>query len=75
MNVELLHEVGETLYGEHWRPPLSRALEVDDRTMRRWAAGTLAIPQSIAGELLTLVFTRQQALSGLITNLVGAAKA
>lgn len=35
---------GERLYGPHWRQPLASALQVNITTLRRWEAGTIAIP-------------------------------
>jgi hypothetical protein len=44
---ELLRNVGTSLYGEEWQAPLARDLDVGERTMRRWAAGTEGIPQGV----------------------------
>jgi hypothetical protein len=35
----LLNRIGESLYGELWHGSMEHALDVDDRTLRRWIAG------------------------------------
>ena len=35
----ILQDVGAALYGERWQSDLGRAVEVTDRTVRRWLAG------------------------------------
>ena len=45
------------LYGAHrWQTALSRELEVNDRTVRRWAAGASPIPQPVAMCVRLMVF-------------------
>ena len=37
------------LYGAHrWQTALARELQVNDRTVRRWASGSSPVPQSAA---------------------------
>lgn len=53
-DVDLLRRAGEALYGAEWQRPLARMLggrfpggprsSVDDRTLRRIAAGQRAVP-------------------------------
>jgi hypothetical protein len=38
--VELIRAVGPALWGDHWQSPLSYALPVAARSVRRWAAGS-----------------------------------
>ena len=59
----LLREAGEALYGPRWQTDLARDLNVSDRTMRRWAAGTDDLPAGAARDLLLLC---QQRAAGLI---------
>lgn len=54
---DMLADTGRALYGDHWRMPLSRGLEVDDDTIRRWMSGRTKLPPdhgvfSIAAALL-----------------------
>lgn len=53
-----LRAVGEALYGPSWQTPLAEALEVADRTMRRWVAGDTAIPEGIWADIAKLCHAR-----------------
>lgn len=68
---EALREVGEALYGSHWTAPLGEALDVADRTMRRWANGEFSIPDGIWPELAKLCRSRGRALERLAVKLAG----
>lgn len=49
-----LREAGEALYGARWQADLARDLGVADRTVRRWLAGSSAIPPGLGAELRRL---------------------
>jgi hypothetical protein len=36
---QILAQAGTALYGEGWKLPLSRELNIDDTSVRRWASG------------------------------------
>lgn len=63
----ILAETGEALYGPRWQTDLARALGVSDRTVRRWAAGTQAVPPGAYTDLLRLTQER----AGLLDSLAG----
>ena len=65
----LLRECGEALYGPRWQSEMSRDLDVDDRTIRRWVAGDSSIPEGVAVDLLRLVMERAQTLDDLVPRL------
>lgn len=45
------------LYGRHrWQTALSKELQVNDRTVRRWASGASEVPQSVALCVRLMVF-------------------
>lgn len=46
-DTQLLSEVAQALYGAQWQGPLSAAISVSDRSMRRWASGNDAIPWGV----------------------------
>jgi hypothetical protein len=46
-DTQLLAEVAQGLYGAQWQASLSAAISVSDRSMRRWANGTDAIPWGV----------------------------
>ena len=65
----LLVEAGEALYGPRWQSELARDLDVSDRTMRRWAAGTVDVPQGLYLDLLRLTQERAEKLDELASRL------
>lgn len=50
--------IGQVLYGAHWKPPMARALDVAERTIRRWAAGEWPVPEDVPAKLLRLLGQR-----------------
>ena len=49
MSAEQLHRICARIYGtKRWQTALSRELKVNDRTVRRWAAGSTQIPHPVA---------------------------
>lgn len=58
MTPDLLREIGEALYGSRWQSDLARALNVADRTMRRWAAGDFPVPDGAWQEMRALLKDR-----------------
>lgn len=47
LSAVLLRQIGEALYGAEWQTPLSQAVGVSDRSVRRWAAGTDEVPPGV----------------------------
>lgn len=68
----LLVECGEALYGPRWQSELARELDVSDRTMRRWVAGTTDVPAGLYVDLLRLTQERGAALDALAERLRAA---
>ena len=60
-----LAAVGTALFGNHWVNELAFCLDVSERSMRRWAAGTYEIPEGIRGELIVLCRSRGANLEGI----------
>jgi hypothetical protein len=73
--IDLLIETGRMLYGANWQSELARALDVSDRTMRRWLARQTEPPAGICADLLRLVQARGTALQGLAKRLEEASRA
>jgi hypothetical protein len=71
----LVVAVGTALYGSRWQSELARALEVSDRTVRRWAAGQEIPRPGVYRDLLHLVRERARALGPLEPLLEQAARA
>lgn len=64
--IYLLHQYGEALFGPHFQRELAKALEVNERTMRRWIAGDTEPPEGIKAELEALARRRIKKLERLV---------
>ena len=69
MNNEQLANAGQLLYGDLWQSAIARALDVDNRTVRRWASGESAIKQSIANEIIELLKNNQSQINQFISQM------
>ena len=52
MNKEKLKKVGVACFGNTWQTEMARALNVNSRTVRRWASGETPLPKQLKQELL-----------------------
>lgn len=66
MQSDLFVKCGEALYGPRWQSEIARALDVDDRTIRRWVAGDSPIPNGVNVDLLRLLTDRADDVDELI---------
>lgn len=66
MSPELLHSIGNALYGPRWQSELARDLGVSDRTVRRWSAGEHQVPDGVWDELWLRMSARCGELRALI---------
>ncbi len=62
-DTQLLSQIGQALYGVSWEHALSRQVSVSDRSMRRWASGTDAIPWGVWRDVYLEVESRLATLS------------
>ena len=69
MTPAVLIKVGEALFGPAWRGPLAEALRVNERTVRRWAAGESEIPFDLPRDLAMLCRQQGARLGGLAEEL------
>lgn len=51
MTPDELEKAGRKLFGEHWQTRMADTLEVNPRTVRRWASGESRIPPSVSAWL------------------------
>jgi len=66
MTPATLATIGRALYGERWQTALAADLGVADRTMRRWAAGTSAMPSGLEADLRRLLEERGAEIGRLL---------
>lgn len=59
-----LVRLSQQVWGDDWQSPLSRALNVNDRTVRRWVAGQV-IPASAVDDLRMWIKAEADRLSAL----------
>lgn len=67
MSKELLKRVGTFIYGEEWQAPLARDIGVNERSMRRWVAGTDEIPRGVWRDLGDRLEIWHRALGHLVS--------
>ena len=58
-----LRSVGEAAFGPRWQRDLARALDTDERLVRRWVAGDRPLPANLTERLDTVIIAR---ISGLM---------
>ena len=68
-NTALLRTVGEALYGLRWQCAIARELGVNDRTVRRWVAGTETPRAQVWVDLIAIGETRQKQLGEALAAL------
>lgn len=66
-----LNAVGAALYGPLWQSQLARDLDINLRTMQRWATGEFNIPEGIPGEIAKLCKARGAELAKWEKRLAG----
>jgi hypothetical protein len=64
----LLRQVGSFFYGQEWQAPLARDLRVNERSLRRWVAGTEEIPLGVWRDLAAHLEVYNRALGPLINQ-------
>ncbi|MCW5746042.1 MAG: hypothetical protein KIT36_07580 [Alphaproteobacteria bacterium] len=57
---DVLRRVGEALFGERWLGELAQALEINERTIRRWAAGGFHVPSGVWRQISDLDQVRRR---------------
>lgn len=65
MTRQSLAAAASLLYGSHWQRPLSRALNINDRLVRRWASGEREIPSWADSAMQRLLDERRDEVTGI----------
>lgn len=50
-----IRKAGEELFGQHWQPRLAELIEINLRTVQRWAAGQNPVPPDTAGDIIDIL--------------------
>lgn len=61
-DIQKLEMIGVAMFGEQWQSAIAKKLGVNDRTVRRWAAGEIQINQNIFADLERALVQRQKDL-------------
>jgi hypothetical protein len=69
MSSRLLKRCGEALYGPRWQSEIARDLDVSDRTVRRWVAGSDDVPDGVYLDLQRLLTERAAEIDELLETL------
>jgi hypothetical protein len=68
-HTQLLTEAATLLYGPDWVRPLAHTLDVNLRTVQRWAAGQNAVPPFVWPHLVQLFDGRARRITETVTHL------
>lgn len=63
---ERLRRAGELVYGPRWQTDLARDLDLADRTVRRYAAGVVPIPDDLWPRIDGVIRARRDAMSAFL---------
>ena len=68
---EDLVKYGTALFGAQFQTDLAKALDVNDRTMRRWLSGESPVPEKVGNDLGVLVKVKFELLNELTQEFHG----
>lgn len=67
-----LKRCAEALYGDDWEGPLLRALDVNDRTLRRWMRAEFELPPTLEADVRSLLRLRRDEIDARLRDLADA---
>jgi len=62
----LITTIGEVLYGATWQSNLARDLNVNIRTVQRWATGETNLPKAVLGDIIAVATSRKKTIENTI---------
>ncbi|KAA8385465.1 hypothetical protein FOH24_10495 [Acetobacter tropicalis] len=65
----LIHRVGRALYGTEWQSDMARDLNINLRTIQRYAAGTTPPPAGVMSDLSGIIEDRIEVLGHLAEDI------
>jgi DNA-binding XRE family transcriptional regulator len=66
---KMLSNIGEVLYGTHWRAPIASALSVSKQTIHNWESNRYPMPDWVKAQLYFLLLNRQCLIHDLLKEL------
>ena len=63
MTASLFRDAGEALYGPRWQSEMAQALNISNRTVRRWHEGSYPVPPGAWTDIRALLKSRGLALA------------
>lgn len=66
-----LERVGEAMYGPRWQTDLARDLGVADRTVRRYVAGTVPVPDDLWPKVARVIRDRLGEMNAALDDITG----
>lgn len=69
-NAQTLSQIGQAMFGPNWQAPLSEAIKVSDRSIRKWLAGD-PIPEGVWTDVHAVCLKRAEDLLSLAQALRG----
>lgn len=66
MRPDRLAQIGQALFGDHWREPMAALLGVNERTVRRWRDESRDIPEGIWPVLKSALAAKRREIDALM---------
>lgn len=66
MTADQLHAAGTALFGAQYRDALREELDVGERILRRWLAGSAPIPDGVRDDVVQLMDARREELLSIL---------
>lgn len=67
-----LKRCAEALYGDDWEGPLLRALDVNERTLRRWLRAEFVLPPTLRQQIEDMLRARHRLIRDCLQDLASA---
>ena len=69
--MNILEKAGLASFGKQWQTAMSKVLNVNARTVRRWASGETPLPASLKQILITHLQVRKRGMDRAMIDICG----
>ena len=73
-NNDIIRKIGRVLYGENWMRPLSRALECDEKQVRRWGNDEAQARNRIVERCFDLLLDHESQVQHAVKEIIAQIK-